>query len=81
MEESITAAAANREFSRVLRSVRVGKSYVVTSHGRPVAKIVPIMDDRRTAIAARDRLLDRLRSRKAIDIGQWTRDELYEDAD
>ena len=35
------AAEANRNFSRVLREVTEGRSYLVTSHGRPVARIVP----------------------------------------
>ncbi len=45
MEETVSAAEANREFSKLLRGVREGNSYVVTSHGRPVAKLVPVADD------------------------------------
>jgi prevent-host-death family protein len=81
MQEPITAAEANREFSRVLRSVRDGQSFVVTSHGKPVAKIVPVTEDRHMAIAARANLLARLRSQKPVDIGRWSREELYEEAD
>ncbi len=33
-DEPVTAAEANRGFSRLLRGVREGASYVVTSHGR-----------------------------------------------
>jgi prevent-host-death family protein len=77
MKKTISAADANRKFSEVLRGVREGQSYVVTSHGRPVARIEPVKkeDD---ADRARDALLKRLRSQKAIDIGPWTRDELYD---
>jgi prevent-host-death family protein len=32
---------AGVHFSLILRGVRNGHSYVVTSHGRPVARIVP----------------------------------------
>lgn len=77
MEKAISAAEANRKFSQLLREVREGRSYVVTSHGRPVARISPI-DNERDADRARDALLKRLRSQKAIDIGPWTRDELYD---
>lgn len=43
MTESISAAEANRQFSRLLRGVREeGATYIVTAHGRPVAKIVPL---------------------------------------
>ena len=81
-ETTITAAEANRNFSRILRGVRDGKHYVVTAHGRPVAKLVPAEDEAasRSAVraAAKRALLDRLRSQPVIDIGPWTRDELYE---
>ncbi|TIV74086.1 MAG: type II toxin-antitoxin system prevent-host-death family antitoxin, partial [Mesorhizobium sp.] len=36
MDEAVSAADANRRFSHILRAVREGQSYVVTSHGRPV---------------------------------------------
>jgi len=42
MEKTVSAADANRRFSQLLREVRQGSSYVVTSHGRPVARIVPL---------------------------------------
>lgn len=78
MDKIVSAAEANRSFSRLLRSVREGESYIVTSHGRPVAKIVPIRDDA-VRKRARELLLARLRTQPAIDIGPWTREELYED--
>jgi prevent-host-death family protein len=81
MEQPITAAEANRKFSKVLRDVREGRHYVVTSHGRAVARIVPISRDDGTVNAARAALMTRLRSQQAVDAGKWTRDDLYEDAD
>jgi prevent-host-death family protein len=77
MEKAISAAEANRKFSELLRGVRAGQSYVVTSHGRPVARIEPVNKEH-DSDRARDALLKRLRSQKAIDIGPWTRDELYD---
>ncbi|EQD47686.1 prevent-host-death family protein, partial [mine drainage metagenome] len=41
MEKAVSAADANRRFSQLLHDVRQGRSYIVTSHGRPVAKISP----------------------------------------
>ena len=41
MEEAVSAADANRRFSLLLRGVREGRSYVVTSHGKPVARLIP----------------------------------------
>lgn len=76
MEKAISAAEANRKFSQVLREVREGHSYVVTSHGKPVARISPAEETR--SQKSRDRLLQHLRSQPVRNIGRWTRDELYE---
>jgi antitoxin (DNA-binding transcriptional repressor) of toxin-antitoxin stability system len=51
----------------------------VTSHGRPIAKIVPIEKDENISLKARSALLKRLRSERVTTIGRWQRDELYED--
>ena len=79
MEQAVCAADANRRFSRILRSVREGHSVVVTSHGKPIAKILPISEqDNSMAQGARSALLSRLRSEPVVSVGRWTRDELYE---
>jgi prevent-host-death family protein len=87
MNKTISAAEANRQFSRVLREVREeGASFTVTSHGEPVARIVPA-DHAKTAEekSRRDeawkQLLERLRSQPALNLGKWSRDELYDDDD
>jgi prevent-host-death family protein len=80
MRKAVSAAEANRDFSKLLRGVREGRSYVITSHGKPVARIVPLDANDRVRATARDVLLARLRAQPATSpIGQWTRDELYED--
>jgi len=79
MEEAVSAADANRRFSLILRGVREGRSYVVTSHGRPVARIVPAVKDEGVVSGARAALLSRLERQPAVNAGRWTRDELYED--
>jgi prevent-host-death family protein len=78
MQKVVSAADANRKFSEVLREVRKGHSYVVTSHGREVARIVPVEQGSPAATRAKAALLRRLRAQKAINIGRWTREELYE---
>ena len=80
MDQAISAAEANRQFSKLLRAVRRGRSYVVTSHGTPVAKIIPIGTHDEIMTAARAALLARLRTQRVVDIGSWTREDLYEDA-
>ena len=79
MSETITATEANREFSRILREVSDGQTYIVTSHGRPVAKIVPVEDERAQRDAAWEALFERVRNQPFRNIGPWTRDELYDD--
>jgi prevent-host-death family protein len=81
MDKTISAAEANRQFSRVLREVREqGATYTVTSHGEPVARITPpverAVDEREQA---KQRLLERLRSQSAMNSGPWSRDEAYDD--
>jgi prevent-host-death family protein len=77
MEKPISAADANRKFSKLLRAVRGGQSYLVTSHGKAVAKIVPVKKNNGVTRGAKSALLKRLRSEAVVTIG-WCRDELYE---
>lgn len=78
MEEPVSAAEANRRFSLLLRGVREGRSYVVTSHGKPVARLTPVGDHGRVVAGARAALLARLRDQPTVNVPRWTRDELYE---
>jgi prevent-host-death family protein len=79
MEKVISAVDANRSFSRLLRDVRGGESYVITSHGAPVARIVPITADDAAREAAREAYFQELEKRPASYAGKWTRDELYDE--
>lgn len=83
MEKSVSAADANRKFSELLRGVRKGRSYLVTSHGEPVAKLVPAAQNARSEEVARSALLARLSSQPSVKDAKarrrWTRDELYEE--
>jgi len=77
MEKTISVTDAKRRFLRLLRDVRGGQSFVVTSRGRVVARIVPVGDERAIAAGARSFLLRRLQSEAVVKIGRWKRDELY----
>lgn len=79
MDETVSAAEANRNFSKLLRGVREGRSYIVTARGKPVARLAPLDRRDRSADRAFAALMKRLRSQRVIDIGPWTREELYED--
>jgi prevent-host-death family protein len=78
MERSVSAADANRRFSELLRTVKQGDSVMVTSHGKPVAKITPVVEHDRATEGARSALFARLRTERAVKAGRWTRDELYD---
>ncbi len=84
--ETVPAAEANRRFSELLRGVREeGRSYIVTSHGRAVAKMLPIddADDDAAKEAARrdahERLIEHLKSRPTLNLGKFNRDDAYDD--
>lgn len=77
----VPAAEANRRFSRLLRAVREGTRVIITSHGEPVAEMVPPAPGEDEA----ERLGKVLASLEAhwaqsspVIAGAWTRDELYE---
>jgi prevent-host-death family protein len=72
-----TAADANRHFSALLRRVRLGRAVTITSHGRPVARMVPIDQTDATGDAARALLFARLKRARLHKAARWTRDELY----
>lgn len=80
MDKAISAADANRRFSELLRTVKKGGSVIITSHGTPVAKITPVVEDERAAAGARSALFERLRAERPTQVGRWTREDLYDDA-
>jgi prevent-host-death family protein len=74
----VTAAQANREFSKLLGSVRAGETILITSRGEAVATLAPpdrAVDEMEQAKA---KLLTRLDKVEATHIPPWTRDELYD---
>lgn len=80
MDEPVSAAEANRSFSRLLRAVREEQaSFTITSHGTPVARLVPVEPEADARKAAWRALMERVRAQPAQNIPiTWTRDELYE---
>jgi prevent-host-death family protein len=80
-DTAISAADANRTFSELLRGVRDGRSYVVTSHGKPVARIVPYRGPDIDRELAKRRLLDHLRAQPVQNLGKFNRDWAYEDGE
>jgi prevent-host-death family protein len=79
MDETVSAAEAGRKFSLLLRGVREGRSYVVTSHGKPIARVIPADKREVVATSVHAMLLSRLEKQTVVEAVRWTRDELYED--
>ena len=75
---TVTASAASRRFSGLLREVASGESVLIVSRGTPVAKIAPV-DAPPDRTAAWKTLMDHLSQVKATGHRNWTRDELYDD--
>ena len=84
---SVTATEANRDFSKLLRDVAAGETVIVTSHGRPVAKLAPVdpadavpsAEEQARRKKAWKEITARLRSQPALNLGRFNRDELYDE--
>jgi antitoxin (DNA-binding transcriptional repressor) of toxin-antitoxin stability system len=77
--KSISAAGANRYFSKLLNEVAGGEVVTVLSRGKLLAIISPVKTLDTSRKLARLSLQQRLSSQKRNLIGKWSRDELYQD--
>jgi prevent-host-death family protein len=81
---TVPATEANRSFSKLLRAAREGRRVTITSHGQPVAELIPAGDSVRQAseAARRAAALAELEAHWATIeprvVGPWTREELYD---
>ena len=77
---TITAREANQRFSEILSKVETeGQGFVVTKHGRPVARIVPLESGNRRIDPDKEAAMQRLfASAKPLGVGRISRDELHE---
>jgi prevent-host-death family protein len=76
---TVSAAQANREFSKLLQAVRGGETVLITSRGEPVATLAPPAEVFEQMSKAKAELLARLQTVQPMNLAKWTRDELYED--
>jgi antitoxin (DNA-binding transcriptional repressor) of toxin-antitoxin stability system len=84
--KTISAAQANREFSKLLAGVLQGEVFTVVSRGTPVATMGPVTAPNSQRVAAHEALMTRLKAQKPRKAGggkgaarNWTRDDLYAD--
>lgn len=76
--KTLSAAEANRQFSRLLRSAAEGHETVILSRGRPVARVVPAAASHKQQRRAQKTLLQRLKSQASVGTRNWQRDDLYD---
>jgi prevent-host-death family protein len=82
MNRRVSTAEVKQNLTAILHDVEEGESFVITSEGQDVARISPVEQfdvNSEKAKQARKELFEHLRQVKPIDIGPWTRAELYED--
>ncbi len=79
--KTVTASDANRYFSQIIREATNGEAFVVTSRGKPVVTIQPVLKGSSKHDYSKTVLLKRLRSQNVTGTRLWTRDELYEDSE
>ena len=77
--KTVTAAEANRQFSKILREVRGGETVLVTSHGEPVAKIAPARAPDAARAEAKRQLIKHLRAQPTLNLPRVSRNELYDE--
>ena len=76
----ISAREANQRFSELLAKVeRERQGFVVTKHGRPVARILPIERPQMQLTPEQEAALERIMTTGwPLGIGKFSRDELYD---
>lgn len=80
----VTSREANQQFSKLLERVRNGEEILVTKHGKPAMRMVPVGEaDDAADMARRRAALERIFKRmdeKPIDLGdrRLTRDDYYD---
>jgi prevent-host-death family protein len=78
--KSVSAREANQGFSKLLAEVAKGKEVVITRHGKPVARLVPVQDE--AAAKKREAAIRRMvaHMKRGLPLGgrRFTRDEMHE---
>lgn len=77
--KTVSAAEANRSFSKILGEVQKGETFRITSRGKPVATIAPAQDvaaDRRKAL---EEIIKRWEKQPLLHLGKFQRDWAYDD--
>ena len=78
---TVSLMTANQQFSRLIREVEGGEYIVITRRGRPIARLVPHLEDKTADpqwTAAYGRMMERLEEGASLGGLRIRRDELYD---
>lgn len=82
MESTITATEANRSFSALLRRVRRGDRFIITSRGEPVATLTQASSPSESEVERRRKSWNafkrRLNARPVRNLPRFTREDMHE---
>lgn len=81
MVKTVSAAQANREFSKLMKLAESGERVVVTSRGQPKVQITRIEEadaEKTRRREAFDRMTEWLNSRPVQNFPKLTRDDFYD---
>jgi prevent-host-death family protein len=78
--KQVTARDANQQFSKLLAEVAGGREILITRHGRPVARFVPVSTHQESAERASAIKRLRARMKRGLSLGgaKFNRGELYD---
>jgi prevent-host-death family protein len=81
MVKTVSAAQANREFSKLMKLAESGERVVVTSRGQPKVQITRVEGadaEKARRREAFDRMTERLNTQPALNLPRLTRDDFYD---
>ena len=79
MDKYVSATEANQRFPELVRKVSAGDSYIVTSRGKPLIKMVPL--EKKLSKGSLEEFYAKCDARGPIITGPWKREDLYDRSD
>lgn len=77
--KTVSAAEANRSFSKLLGRVAKGEQVLVTSRGKAVMRMSPVDADEEQRRKVRKKLFARIEKRPFLNMKfDWSREDIYE---
>lgn len=79
MTTHVAAFDAKQKLSELLNRAHGGEEFVITRHGVPMARLLPL-EEQVNREEAKRRLFERLRSQPNLGLAKVSRDEIYDNA-